>query len=229
MPATCLTLTSKVGRIINYLKQIDQYDNTLIFLMIGDNGGSKEGTYTGSVGLSGAGEKPRAKTLNYCLASMTRSALNLPALIIRWDGRRRQIRPSGIGKVMQTPKGATHNPMVIHYPKGLKEKGTVRTQYSHVIDILPTTVEITGVKVPQVINGYPQLPIQGTSLVYALSDPNAPTKHTVQYYELHGGRSIYKDGWKAEVYHPRNFSRDTTTTDINFVPTLKKTDGSSII
>jgi arylsulfatase len=119
-------------------------------------------------------------------------------------------------------EGATHNPMVIHYPKGINEKGTIRAQYSHVIDILPTTVELTGVKVPEVINGYPQLPIQGTSLVYTLSNPNAPTKHTVQYYELHGGRSIYKDGWKAAVYHPRNYSADTTTTDINFVADFKK-------
>ncbi|HEY3402545.1 MAG TPA: sulfatase/phosphatase domain-containing protein, partial [Ohtaekwangia sp.] len=98
-------------------------------------------------------------------------------------------------------EGGTHQPLIIHYPNGITEKGGIRNQYGHVIDITPTIVELTGSTVPEVIKGHKQKPIEGTSLAYSIQDANAPSKHTVQYYELRGKRAIYQDGWKASVYH----------------------------
>ncbi|TZF84062.1 hypothetical protein FW774_11505 [Pedobacter sp. BS3] len=111
-------------------------------------------------------------------------------------------------------------PLIVFYPKGIHDKGGVRMQYNHVIDVLPTTVELTGTTIPDTINGYPQMPIQGISFAYSINQPDAPSKHTVQYYELHGGRAMYKDGWKAEAYHPKTYKlrpeSGPDTRDINF-------------
>jgi arylsulfatase A-like enzyme len=212
----------QVGRIVNYLEQIGQIDNTIIFLIIGDNGGSKEGTYTGSVGIGGAGEKAQGENIKFLLSQYDKigTEFTSPNYPLGWSQAANT--PFRYWKSDVNSEGATHNPLIIHYPKGIKEKGVLRTQYSHVVDILPTTIELTGIKVPEVINGYPQLPIQGTSLAYTITKPDEPTRHTVQYYELHGGRSIYKDGWKAEVYHPRNIFGDSATTDINFIADFKR-------
>ena len=102
-------------------------------------------------------------------------------------------------------EGGTHNPLIIFYPKGIQEKGGIRTQYSHVIDILPTTLDLTGIKAPAQIKGIKQKDIQGISLIYSLNDAKAPTRHTTQYYYIFGSRSIYQDGWKAELAFPNNF------------------------
>ncbi|HVD97674.1 MAG TPA: arylsulfatase [Cytophagaceae bacterium] len=204
----------EIGRVVNYLKQIDQLDNTVIFLVIGDNGGSKEGTYTGTIGTA---EKAQGDDINFLLSQYDKIGTEYtnPNYPLGWSQATNT--PFRYWKSDVNSEGATHNPLIVHYPNGIKDKGTIRTQYSHVVDVLPTTIEITGVKVPQQINGYPQRPIQGISFAYTITDPKAPTRHTIQYYELHGGRSIYKDGWKAEVYHPRNTFGETNPTDINFI------------
>lgn len=211
----------EVGRLIDYLKQIDQLDNTLIVLIIGDNGGSKEGTYTGSVGIGNA-ERSQGDDIKFLLSQYDKigTEFTSPNYPLGWSQACNT--PFRYWKSDANSEGGTHNPLIIHYPKGIKEKGVLRTQYAHVVDIFPTTVELTGVNVPAEINGYKQLPIQGVSLAYSITDANAPTKHTQQYYELHGGRSIYKDGWKASVYHPRNTFGETENTDVNFTADFSK-------
>ncbi len=205
----------EIGRVINYLEQIGELDNTAIFLIIGDNGGSKEGTYTGTVGIGNA-ERSQGDDIKFLLSQYDKigTEFTSPNYPLGWSQATNT--PFRYWKSDANSEGATHNPLILHYPKGIKEKGVIRTQYHHVIDILPTTVELTGVIVPEIINGYKQLPIQGTSLAYTIADPKASTRHTLQYYELHGGRSIYKDGWKASVYHPRNTFGEAATSDINF-------------
>ncbi|MDR3713576.1 MAG: arylsulfatase [Puia sp.] len=205
----------EVGRIVNYLKQIGQFDNTLIFLMIGDNGGSKEGTYTGTTGFA---DKSQGEDIAFQLSQYDKigTEYSYPNYPLGWSQACNT--PFRYWKSDANSEGATHNPLIIHYTNGIGEKNTVRTQYSHIVDILPTTVELAGIKVPDVINGYPQRAFQGISLVYTIKDPQAPTRHRVQYYELHGGRSIYKDGWKAAVYHPRNTFNEKGITDVNFSP-----------
>ncbi|WP_243345575.1 arylsulfatase [Parabacteroides sp. FAFU027] len=207
----------EIGRVIDYLKDNDLYDNTLIFLIIGDNGGSKEGTYTGTVGL-GQQEKALGNNIDLLLGQYNNigTEKSNPNYPLGWSQACNT--PFRYWKSDANSEGGTHNPLIVHWPKGIKEKGGIRTQYSHVSDVFPTTVELLGLNVPESINGYPQLPIQGTSFAYAVNDAKAPTRKSVQYYELHGGRSIYKEGWKASVYHPRNVFGEVGGTDPNFSP-----------
>src|SRR5262252_9450965 len=95
--------------------------------------------------------------------------------------------------------GGTRNGLAISWPARIKDKGSLRTQFCHVIDIVPTIYEALGIKPPKVIEGTPQKPIEGTSLVYTFDNAKAPERHTVQYFELTGNRAIYKDGWMAST------------------------------
>lgn len=208
----------EVGRIINYLKDIDQLDNTVVFLMIGDNGASKEGTYSGSAGAGNAiaPESPYGEGIQFLLSKYDKlgTQYTSPNYPLGWAQACNT--PFRYWKSDANSEGGSHNPMIVFYPNGIKDKGGLRTQYSHVIDILPTTIDLTGIKVPDTINGYKQVPIQGISMAYTIDNADAASRHTIQYYEIHGGRSIYKDGWKAEVYHPRNIFSDSIKSDINF-------------
>lgn len=199
----------EIGRVINYLKEINQLDNTLIFVSVGDNGASKEGTFVG--------------ILNRNDPSWTeeqRLEKNLEDIDLLGTEASRPNYPLGWAMAANTPfkywkqdansEGGTRNPLIVFYPKEIKDKGSIRPQYSHLIDILPTTVELTGVKVPTIINGYRQEPIEGTSLAYSINNAQAPSRHIVQHYEIMGSRSIYKDGWKAGTLHKKgeDFSKD---------------------
>jgi arylsulfatase len=98
--------------------------------------------------------------------------------------------------------GGTRNGMVISWPARIKDKGSIRSQFSSVIDIAPTLLEAAGVPAPTSINGVAQKPIEGTSLVYTFDDPKAPSKHTTQYFEMFANRAIYHDGWVAATTPP---------------------------
>jgi len=206
-----LTYTDfEVGRLINHLKEINQLDNTLVFIMIGDNGASKEGTLNGDV------DRSLANLVGKTLTEKENIAYNLNKIgEIGTSAATEGNYPLGWAQAANTPfkywkqdansEGGTHNPLIVFYPKGIKDKGGIRTQYSHVIDILPTTLDLTGVKVPEQIKGIKQDAIEGTSLAYSIDDAKAPTRHTLQYYYIFGSRSIYHDGWKAELAYPSSF------------------------
>jgi arylsulfatase len=203
-----LTYTDfEIGRLVNHLKEIGQLDNTLIFISIGDNGASKEGTLNGEIDLPLFG-KPVSEQehIKYNLKKI--DEIGTPAAT--WGNY-----PLGWAQAADTPfkywkadansEGGTHNPLIVYWPRGIKDKGGIRTQYSHVIDLLPTTLDLVGVKVPEEIRGIKQQPIEGTSLAYSIDDANAATRHTVQYYYIFGSRSIYDNGWKAELAYPGSF------------------------
>jgi arylsulfatase A-like enzyme len=203
-----LTYTDfEVGRLINHLKEIHQLDNTLIYVMIGDNGASKEGTLNGTVDQRLLA-KPvsEQENINYNLNKIgeigTRTAIN-GNYPLGWAQAANT--PFKFWKEDANSEGGTHNPLIVFYPNGIKDKGGIRTQYSHVIDILPTTLDLVGIKAPEEIRGIKQQPIEGTSLAYSIDDANAPTRHTVQYYYIFGSRSIYDHGWKAELPYPNAF------------------------
>lgn len=202
----------EVGRLVSYLKEIKQLDNTIIYIVIGDNGASKEGTFYGDVdrplfskalteeesiqyNLSKIGEigTPAGKEANYPLGWS--QATNTPFKYWKQDAN---------------AEGGTRNPLIIFYPKGIKEKGGIRTQYGHVIDLLPTTTEFLGIQQPAEIHGIKQDAIQGTSLVYSFENATAPSKHTSQHYYIFGARSIYSNGWKAGAAHHPDFIDFTT-------------------
>jgi len=203
-----LTYTDhEVGRLINHLKQSGQLDNTLVFVIIGDNGASKEGTVHGVINP----KKNSAKLV----AEDTYLKTNIEDITDIGTPQATTNYPLGWAQAANTPfkywkqdansEGGTRNPLIVYYPKGIKDKGTIRTQYGHVIDVLPTTLEFTGIKLPEYIKGVKQDTIQGTSLVYSFDHPEAPTRHVLQHYYIFGSRSVYSDGWKAEAaHHPDN-------------------------
>ena len=197
----------EIGRLINHLKETGQLDNTLIFISIGDNGASKEGTLNGTVdqGLL-AGPRPEQQNIDYNLNKI--GEIGTPHAT---NGN----YPLGWAQACDTPfkfwkqdansEGGTHNPLIVFWPKGIKDKGGIRTQYSHVIDLLPTTLDLVGIKAPDRIRGVKQQPIEGISFADSINDANAPWHHTVQYYYIFGSRSIYDHGWKAELAYPSSF------------------------
>jgi arylsulfatase A-like enzyme len=203
-----LTYTDhEVGRLVGYLKQSGQLDNTLVFVIIGDNGASKEGTVHGVINP----KKNSAKLV----AEDTYLKTNLDDIDDIGTPQATTNYPLGWAQAANTPfkywkqdansEGGTHNPLIVYYPKGIKDKGTIRTQYGHVIDVLPTTLEFTGIKLPEYIRGIKQDTLQGTSLVYSFDHPEAATRHNLQHYYIFGSRSVYSNGWKAEAaHHPDN-------------------------
>jgi arylsulfatase len=104
-------------------------------------------------------------------------------------------------KQVASSYGGTRNPMVLHWPARIKAQGEVRPQWHHVIDVAPTVLEAAGLPEPTMVNGAKQAPIQGVSMLYALRDPKAKSRHTTQYFEIAGNRAIYHDGWLAGTVH----------------------------
>src|SRR5580704_12423415 len=202
-----LTYTDfEVARLINHLKEIGQLDNTLIFVMIGDNGASKEGTLNGDIDRSLQSQPlTEQENIQYNLNKI--GEIGTPEAT---QGN----YPLGWAQAADTPfkywkedansEGGTHNPLIAFWPKGIKDKGGIRTQYGHVIDLLPTTLDLIGIKAPAEIRGIKQQPLEGTSLAYSIDDANAPNRHTLQYYYIFGSRSIYDNGWKAELPYPND-------------------------
>ena len=214
-------IDNETGKLINHLKQINQLDNTIVFVIIGDNGASKEGTFTGVINGSPFSSNVSAEE------SLKRNLANIGEIGTP-EGKETNY-PLGWAQAANTPfkywkqdanaEGGTRNPLIVYYPKGIKDNGGIRNQYGHVIDLLPTTLEYVGIKTPEYIRGIKQDSIQGTSLVYSFNDAKAPSRHTEQYYYIFAARSIYKDGWKAGAIHRPDiidlFKRDSVVRDYN--------------
>ncbi|MDR3194085.1 MAG: sulfatase-like hydrolase/transferase, partial [Tannerella sp.] len=192
----------EVGRIIRFIEELGQLDNTLIVVMLGDNGaegGARElGNHQPNL-LTATREERLAKALKHIdLMGSEYSSPNYP------DGWAAATNtPFRYYKSYANYEGGTHDPLILFYPKKITDKGGIRHQYSYVSDVLPTTVELVGAKVPTVVNGYPQEPLEGVSLAYTVApeDKSLPERHTVQYHEMTGSYAIYKDGWKASFPH----------------------------
>ena len=207
-----LTYTDhEIGRVINYLKSIDQLNNTLIMLVIGDNGATKEGGFYGAI--------HKNPIRNYSGDFFKENLANID--VIGTPEGRHTSYPVGWSQALNTPfkywkndanaEGATHTPLVMFYPDKIKEKGGIRNQYGHVIDLLPTTLDFIGLKAPVAIRSVKQDTLQGISLYYSVFNKEAFSRHHTQYYSIFGSRAIYKNGWKAGVfYHPTqiDFLRD---------------------
>ncbi|MBR6228846.1 MAG: arylsulfatase [Eubacterium sp.] len=203
--AAFLTHTDKqIGRVIDYLEEIEQLENTIIVLM-SDNGASSEGGCAGKLDFS----------TNFCILENDEEIReqvdvayeNLDKLGSEYSSSN---YPIGWANVSCTPfqwfkvwahEGGVKDPMIISYPEGIEGAGGVRNQYVHVSDVTPTILELLDVKKPEVLKGITQKPMTGTSFAYSLTDAEAESRKRVQYYEMMGNRGIYKDGWKAVVNH----------------------------
>jgi arylsulfatase A-like enzyme len=188
----------QVGRIIEYLEESEQLDNTLIFYCA-DNGASGEGSPNGSVN-EGKFFNGYPDEIKENLAMLDR--LGSPDTYGHY--------PTGWAVAFSTPfqmfkrytyNGGVCDPLVISWPKGIKAHGEVRDQYHHVTDIVPTILDCCGVKMPKTVDGVAQTPLAGTSMRYTFDDAKAQTKRTTQYYEMLGNRGIWHQGWKAVTDH----------------------------
>jgi arylsulfatase A-like enzyme len=195
----------EIGRLIDHLRGTGQLDNTVIFFMVGDNGGDLGGGPNG--GTTHIYPKARTQDFDAELADLVKDFDRIGT------GEVFSAYPYGWSQATNTPwrdwktqadsAGGTRNPLVVYWPQGLQDKGGKRNQFTHLIDVLPTTLEIVGATVPATVDGFAQTPVQGISFVYSFNDPSAPERHTTQYFHLYGAGAIYHEGWKASFsYHP---------------------------
>jgi arylsulfatase len=190
----------EIGRMLEAVEATGQADNTLVFYIAGDNGTSGEG-----------GENGMFNEYTY-FNGVQEQVPDLIELIDEWGSPKTYPHmaagwavgldaPFGWMKQVASDFGGTRNGMVVHWPKGIRAKNQIRTQFGHVIDVAPTVLEAAGLPQPTVVNGTPQIPIEGVSLLYSFDDPRAKDRHTTQYFEIAGNRAIYHDGWLARTIH----------------------------
>jgi arylsulfatase A-like enzyme len=194
----------EIGRVVQEVEDEGKLDNTLIIFISGDNGTSAEGTLTGEfndiIGYNGILEVPLAENMKYYDSWGLPGTL--PHMSVAWAWA--FDTPFKWVKQVASHFGGTRQGMAISWPGHITDKGGIRNQFAHVIDIVPTILEATKIKAPEVVNGIAQKPIEGTSLVYTFDKANAdaPTRHTTQYFEMRGYRGIYHDGWYANTEVP---------------------------
>jgi arylsulfatase A-like enzyme len=202
---------AQTGRIIDYLEASGQLDNTLI-IYAADNGASGEGSPNGSVNEN--------KFFNGFPDDIKQ---NLSMLDKLGSSDTYNHYPTGWAVGFSTPfkmfkryvyGGGSCDPLVISWPKGIKARSEVRSQYHHCTDIVPTILDCCGVEMPKVVNGFEQTPLPGVSMRYSFDNAKAPTRKETQYYEMFGHRGIWHQGWKAVTAHGplsgmSNFENDT--------------------
>jgi arylsulfatase len=188
----------QIGRVVKELKRIGEFDNTLIFVTA-DNGASGEGGLAGTFNetyvLNGLQTELDANLRNYT------------------DWGRENTYPhyhAGWAMAGNTPfryfkqsehRGGQHDALVVHWPKGIKARDEIRSQYHHIADIAPTILEAANIAVPETYHGVKQQPMDGKSMLYSFNNPKAPNVKNRQYYEMFGNRAIWVDGWKAVTLH----------------------------
>lgn len=191
---------AQIGRIIDYLEETDQLENTVI-IYAADNGASGEGSPNGSVNEN--------KFFNGFPDELEE---NLKYLDVLGGPDTYNHFPTGWAAAFSAPfkmfkrysnfAGGTNDPLVISWPAGIQAKGEIRHQYHHSVDIVPTILEITGTEMPKHNHGVAQYPLSGVSMAYTFdAEADAPTQKEVQYYTMLGTRGIWKDGWKAVAIH----------------------------
>ena len=191
-----------VGRLVDALEDLEILDDTLVFYLIGDNGASAEGTINGTFNemiiFNGASAAETPEFMAERIDSFgTPEAYNHFA--VGWAMA--MDTPYQWSKQVASHLGGTRNGAIVHWPKHLQSGGTFRSQFMHVIDIAPTILEVAGLPEPTHVNGVEQHPMEGTSMLYALDDADAPERHATQYFECFCNRGIYHEGWTAAARH----------------------------
>jgi arylsulfatase A-like enzyme len=185
---------NEVGRLLDFLAELGELENTLI-MVISDNGASAEGGPTGTTNEAqffNNAQEPVEESLKLIDEIGGPQHFNHYPWGWTWAGNtpfRRWKR--------ETYRGGSTDPFIVSWPEGIEARGEVRTQYAHLVDMVPTVLDLLGVTPPAQIRGIVQAPMHGVSLGQALADAEAPTKHTTQYFEMFGHRAVYHDGWRA--------------------------------
>jgi arylsulfatase A-like enzyme len=191
-----------VGRLIDALSDLDALDDTLVYVMIGDNGASAEGTLNGSfnemISLNGAAALETAEFMAARIDKFgTPEAYNHYA--VGWAHA--MDTPYQWTKQVASHWGGTRNGTIVHWPRGIQARGEVRSQFHHVIDIAPTVLEVARLPEPLSVHGVQQRPLEGVSMVYSFDDADADDRHQTQYFEMFCNRGIYHQGWTAVTRH----------------------------
>lgn len=190
----------QVGRLVKHLRSLGELDNTVVLYVLGDNGASAEG------GLEG--------TLNESLRfnGVEDTAERIATQLDKLGGPETYVHyPAGWAVALDTPYqwtkqvashyGGTRNGLVVHWPAGVTDPGSVRHQWHHVNDVFPTILDLAGVPVPRTVNGVEQEALDGVSFADSIRDGSAPETHHTQYFEMFGNRGIYHEGWTAVAKH----------------------------
>ena len=193
----------EIGRVIQVVEDMGKLDNTLIIFISGDNGTSAEGSTLGTpfdmAAIEGV-NVPVAEQLKYYDA--WGSDKTEPHMAVGWTWA--FDTPFKWTKQVASHFGGTRQGMVISWPGHVTDAGGIRPQFHHMIDIVPTILQATGIPAPTSVNGVAQKPIEGVSMLYTLdkANANAPSTRTTQYFEMVGNRAIYHDGWIAATTPP---------------------------
>jgi len=191
-----------VGRLIDTVTDLGILDDTIIYYIIGDNGASAEGTVNGAFNeMANFNGMAALETPEFLAAKLPElgspSSYNHYAVGWAWA----MDTPFQWTKQVASHWGGTRNGTIVHWPTGIAEKGGLREQFTHCIDIAPTILEAAGLPEPTMVNGVQQSPMEGVSMLYSFGDQSAPERHDLQYFEMFGNRGLYYKGWSAVTKH----------------------------
>ncbi len=188
----------ETGRVIAEIERQGKLDNTLIIWLQGDNGnsaeGTPEGTYNALAAYNGV-QIPVADQMRFY--DVWGGPMTSPHMAVAWTWA--FDTPYKWTKQIASYFGGMRSGAVISWPARIKDKGGIRNQFHHMIDVVPTILEASGIPAPEYVDGIKQVPIEGVSMVYTFDNANTPTRHTTQYFEMIGERGIYHDGWFANT------------------------------
>jgi len=193
---------AQVGKIVDAIERMGLRDDTLIIYVVGDNGPSGEGSLTGTLN----NMKTQLGLLDD-VSFMLKHIEEIGGPLHEnhypvgwcWAGS----SPFQWMKQVASHFGGTRNGLVMSWPKGITDRGGMRSQFHHAIDIAPTILEVAGIPEPREVNGVSQKPIEGISMAYTFADQDAPGRRVTQYFEMLGNRALYHDGWVAGCLHGR--------------------------
>jgi len=190
----------EIGRLFDAISETGQFDNTLIFYILGDNGTSAEGGMSGMFSemtyFNGVQETVEEMLKHY---DEWGGPTTYPHMAAGWAVA--GDTPFTWTKQIPSNYGGTRNGMIVSWPKGIKDANGIRSQWHHIIDVAPTVLEAASLPEPKSVNGTVQSPIEGVSMLYAFGNQNAESTHKTQYFEIFGNRAIYHDGWFAGTIH----------------------------
>jgi arylsulfatase A-like enzyme len=191
-----------VGRLLAAIDQLGALEDTLVYVIVGDNGASAEGTINGAFNeMSNFNAMAELETPEFMASMLDKfgSPESYNHYSVGWAHAMNT--PYQWTKQVASHWGGTRNGTIVHWPKAITARGEIRNQFCHMIDVSPTILELAGLPQPTMVNGITQAPIEGTSMAYSFDGPHEPERHELQYFEMFGNRGVYCKGWSAVTKH----------------------------
>jgi arylsulfatase A-like enzyme len=191
-----------VGRLVDAIEQLGALEDTLVYVIVGDNGASAEGTLNGAFNeMSNFNAMAELETPEFMASMIDKfgSPESYNHYSVGWAHA--MDTPYQWTKQVASHWGGTRNGTIVRWPRGIAAKDEIRNQFCHVIDVTPTVLEVAGLPHPTMVNGVMQAPIEGTSMAYSFDAPDDPERHDLQYFEMFGNRGVYYKGWSAVTKH----------------------------